>query len=262
MSRRENWIKWDLCSREDPKTKWYLAQFQNKASAYGFFVWVVELLYQTNEGWIDLDLIFLEGVSHELGISVDEAKRSITKLIEAKLFLLEANRFASIRVLKVVENQKNLSSKRSEAGKKGGLNSGFTRSGEAKRSKPKQNEANEADQIRSDQINNTSLYRIDLPCLKFTDQEFKGFVVNYFHGQEEKCLDQIQAANDHLKANGKPVPADCSAYLKGWIRKSKQFECSLPNKNYRFTGQKKSNHEKNMELVAQLKAEEEAKNAQ
>jgi len=218
--RRENWIKWDLSSRQDPGTKWFLSQYQDKARAYGFFIWIVEILYQTNDGWIELDQIFSEGLGSEIGWTPEEVTEAITKLIEAKLFLLQANRFASKKALETFETASKVSLTRSEAGRKGGIKSGTSRNSG---SKAKQNEANEADKIRSEEIR-SNLYIIDLPCIKLEKDKFDELVLNNFHGDKAAAKELCAAASDVLQKDGKPVPADCMAYLRNFKRLNSQFQ--------------------------------------
>lgn len=216
--RRENWIKWELSSRQDPGTKWFLSHYQDKARAYGFFLWIVEVLNQTNDGWIELDQIFAVGLGSEIGWKPDEVIEAITKLIEAKLFLLQDGKFASKKALEGFREASKVSQARAEAGRKGGIKSGTSR---ASGSKTKQNEANEADKIRSDK---KSIYIIDLPCIKLTQDQFNELVLNHFYGDVQKAKELCKAANLVLKKDGRPVPEDCLAYLENFKRLETQFQ--------------------------------------
>lgn len=151
--RPENWIKWDLASREDPATRFFLSKFKDRARAYGFFLWIVEKLYVANDNTLGLeDPIFLEGFADEIGWQPGEVAQAIAWLIQAKLFFAEGDKFGSKRVTRAVQERRALSDRRAEAGRKGGTNSV---SSKQLLSKKKQSQA---DQIRSDQIrsnNNT-----------------------------------------------------------------------------------------------------------
>lgn len=59
--------------------------------------------------------------------------------------------------------------------------------------------------------------------LIFDPMEWAGLVMNHFYGDEAKARDVCEAASDYLAQEGKPMPRDCLAYMRGWIRKSKEF---------------------------------------
>ena len=138
--RPENWMKWELASREDSATRWFLSQYKDKCRAYGFFVWIVEKLYAANDHWLDRDEIFIGGFADETGWLGVEIEEAIAWLIRAKLFIEDGTKFASKKVLREMEWRGHVSNIRAEAGRKGGLNS---RPSKQLLSKKKQSEAEE-----------------------------------------------------------------------------------------------------------------------
>lgn len=63
----------------------------------------------------------------------------------------------------------------------------------------------------------------DPPKLLFDPLDWADLVMNWFNGNEGDCRDSCEAAADYLAQEGRPQPRDCLAYMRGWIRKSKQF---------------------------------------
>lgn len=119
--KRENWIKWDLDSRQDLETRWYLRKFTNRAQAYGLFLYLVEELYNSSDNKLLLEGIFLETASEDMGIPIAELTEAIAKLIEAKIFGSDGLQFWSLKVNSEVVKRDKLSDARSEAGRQGGL---------------------------------------------------------------------------------------------------------------------------------------------
>lgn len=119
--RAENWIKWDLSSREDYATKWFLSHYSDKASAYGFLLWLAETLYHSNDGCVPESEIFYEGFANEIGWSKDSTCLALARLCQANLFFAKGGFIYSKRVLREVEERKTLSVKRSNSGKLGGI---------------------------------------------------------------------------------------------------------------------------------------------
>lgn len=145
--RTENWIKWDLSSRDDPGTRYFLSKYKDKARAYGFFLWIIEKLYCTNDGWLEMeDPIFVEGFSEEIGWDPEEVLQAIAWLIQAKLFITKDGKFASKKGLREREHRELVSERRAEAGKKGGINSALSKQ---LLSKFKQSQA---DEMRGEEI--------------------------------------------------------------------------------------------------------------
>jgi hypothetical protein len=247
MARRENWIKWDLTSRDDPSTKWFLSQYKDKCKAYGFFLFIVELLYQSNDGWLEIDKIFLEGLSSEIGWTTTEIDEAIMKLIEAKLFLLQANRFASRKILKLIEEENNLSNKRSEAGKKGGQNSGVSRKSA---SQSKQNEANEAEREdkrdkKDKNINNKTLI---IPDWILNNSGLTKNLLTWIQQRQQRKKPVSQIALDKNLQAYDQQPERLLAALENSIRNDYQGIFDPPSfKN--GSPQKKSNTEKTMEAA-------------
>lgn len=228
--RAENWIKWDLQSRDDVSTKWFLSHFDDKAKYYGFFLWLVELLYQSNQHWLPFDDMTAEAIASDLGKTAwtkDEVKKTISLLVDAKLFLFdENNNFASKRVLSDCAKRGYLSDVRAEAGRKGGTKS---KGSEQLPSKPEQKEAISLDKIREDKIREEKS-RVDrfLKCLSGTISEHK--VLNYFNKfnfneiempselDTEQCHKAMFVWLVHKLGEGKPYrsPYTFSRLLRYW----------------------------------------------
>lgn len=123
----ENWMKWDIGSDEDKATRWYLSRFDDELSGYGFFVKIVELLYQENDHWLMLDEVFVDGFASRYGWQPESVRQAIAYLIQARLFVAEQTsdglRFASRKVLREVEHRTKKSRVNAENGRKGGLKS-------------------------------------------------------------------------------------------------------------------------------------------
>lgn len=148
----ENWMKWDIHSRSDKFTKFYLNTSTNRAEAYGLLIWLIELCYQESDGWIALDEMTLTVLETELATTKESICKAIAKLIEAKLFIAQEREqvryIASKRALKEIAKRTVISKVRSEVGRKGGINSGISKQTESKpeaiakqiESKPKQRE--------------------------------------------------------------------------------------------------------------------------
>lgn len=126
----ENWIKWDVYSRSDRKTKHYLSLFPHieRAEAYGIFVALVELCYQESDGWLQADEDMKSIIADELGKQMPSISLAIAKLIQAKIFIQnEVNGtpfIASARGLREIAKRAEISQVRRESGKKGGTKSG------------------------------------------------------------------------------------------------------------------------------------------
>lgn len=123
----ENWMKWDIGSEDDDATRWYLSRFDDELSGYGFFVRIVELLYQSSDHWLTLDDIFVEGFASRYGWQPLSVRQAVAWLIQAKLFVQEETadglRFASKKVLRMAEKRQRKSKTNAENGRKGGLKS-------------------------------------------------------------------------------------------------------------------------------------------
>lgn len=129
----ENWIKWDVYSRSDRKTKHYLSLFPHaeRAEAYGIFVALVELCYQESDGWLQADDDMKSIIADELGKQMPSISLAIAKLIQAKIFIQnEVNGtpfIASARGLREIAKRAEISQVRRESGKKGGTKSGTSK---------------------------------------------------------------------------------------------------------------------------------------
>ena len=147
----EFWMKWDLDSLEGTKMKYFLLGFENKDAALGTFLRLVTILYQRDEPWITVDDVFVETYCHESGCSEQHLEQVVDRLCAAGLFCLKQNEaneanhsktFSSNRVLEEIKCRNErlavLSSKRAEAGRKGGINSRGSKQNEANDSKTKQ----------------------------------------------------------------------------------------------------------------------------
>lgn len=125
--KRENWMRWDIDSETDVKTQWFLSRFKDKARALGFFLHVVSRLYQTTDGYIDLDDVFIEGTAAYLGWEKDEVNEALSGLCRARLFFADTcsgkSRLTSFRVQSELLHRKKISISRSEAGKIGAVKS-------------------------------------------------------------------------------------------------------------------------------------------
>jgi len=118
--KTENWFKWDVDFLSDINFRFYLRNQADKASAIGCYLYLVSELYKSKDGWIEQDEIFLGVAADALGWTSEEVRQAIAKQIEARLFIVKQNSFASNRVICELEKRKSLSEKRSEAGRKGG----------------------------------------------------------------------------------------------------------------------------------------------
>lgn len=259
MARNENWIKWDLCSREDHRMRFFLAGWPDKARAYGFFLWIIEKLYATNDGWIDHDEIFSNGFADEIGWSSDEVVQAIAKLIQAKLFLLEANRFASKRVLRALQERAELSKKRSKAGAKGGIKSATSKQVQAS---AKQKQAKSIDEIRSEKRDLSPLrgerapdLKVFAPKISMSDEDYNQLISEF---GADSIRYYLPVCSDWLVSNGK-VKKSPPAFIRNWIRKDvaelKGFYFPKRNQNGRLSNFDKNmiEHEKLVELERQGK---------
>ena len=169
--KRENWLKWDIYSRQNIKTQWFLKEQKNKAQSYGVFVALVEKLYQSSTGWLPLDNIFTEGFAIEFGMQPLEIICIIEKLSDAGLFIIEkmqtdANackdmqphaKFASTRCLEerqiLEEKTEEISAKRSAAANaRWQQNQKVNMQTDASASMSMQTNANHTDKNRIDKI--------------------------------------------------------------------------------------------------------------
>lgn len=205
----EFWMKWDLDSLEGVKTKYFLLGFQNKDEALGTFLRLVTILYQQDEPWLTLDPVFIGTYCHESGSSEEHLHKVVDRLVEAGLFCFKQNQangskvFSSNRVLEELKSRgerlAELSAKRSEAGRKGGINSSASKQRQANSSKPKQIKPDKS-RLEEKRVSNTIINSPDgedtqkpktlkLQELKFPD-----------HLRTEKCKQAVVEWLAHKKA--------------------------------------------------------------
>ena len=134
----EFWCKWNIFSRSDIETSYYLSKFENKVEAYGCFLWLVELCYQSSTGELEVDEIFLESTAAQMGIPATKLQAFMDTLVKAKLSKSKQNLWSSNRAMKDRLRRESTSKVRSEAGRKGGMISGASKH---LLSKTKQNKA-------------------------------------------------------------------------------------------------------------------------
>jgi hypothetical protein len=148
----ENWMKWDISSEQDIKTRWFLNQFQDRARGLGFFVHIVSQMYETNDGWLEVDDIFLETTAEYLGWTKEDVSQAIAKQIQAKLCIMENGKLTSKRTLREIEKRKLISEKRKNAGRKGGTSTTAYKQSQAN-AKQKEAKSTRLDKIRIDKSN-------------------------------------------------------------------------------------------------------------
>lgn len=228
----EFWMKWDLDSLEGTKMKYFLMGFENKDAALGTFLRLVTVLYQRDEPWITLDDVFIETYSHESGCSEQHLEQVIDRLCAAGLFCLKQNEaneanhsktFSSNRVLEEIKCREQrlaeLSLKRAEAGRKGGINSRGSKQNEANDSKAKQTKP-EKSRLDKKRVSNTNINSpdgegVEKPrTLKLTELEFPE------HLKTEKCKQAIVEWLAHKKARRESYKNQDSVnrLLKHWAK--------------------------------------------
>jgi len=162
----EFWCKWNIFSRSDIETSYYLSKFENKAEAYGVFLWLVELCYQSSTGELEVDEIFLESTAAQMGIAADRLPAFMETLVKAKLSKSKQNCWSSNRAMKDRMRRDETSKLRAEAGRKGGTISGASKH---LLSKSKQIKAKTLDKNRLDLNNSTT--DVALPVSKKPDRK-------------------------------------------------------------------------------------------
>src|SRR5258708_5059586 len=105
---------------------------EHKARGYGLFWIIVEMLHEDSTRWMDLDEMTYVSIKKESGESVLFIQEFINQCIHRyKVFIVEANRFTTDRVLRNIDKRMGISENRAEAGRK---------SGEVRRQKSEENE--------------------------------------------------------------------------------------------------------------------------
>lgn len=231
MARDECWLKHDSRSRLDPKMSAYLQSAG--MLGYGVFWALLEVLHYQNDHEIDLETE-KRGLAAQFGIVLEQFESVVKWSIDAGLLRLENGKLYQSKLKQEQANRsktkQDITNKRSEAGRLGGLKSGLVRSGDVEgppesipivRSKTKQRQANEPEEKRGEEN------RLDLflpkkvllhfaPKISLTEESHKSLVDEF---GTDSVLYHFKACSDWLLSNGK-TKKDPAAFVRNWIRKS------------------------------------------
>ncbi|MCP4372978.1 MAG: DUF4373 domain-containing protein [Deltaproteobacteria bacterium] len=157
--KKKNFFSHDVNASHDPKLIALIADYGMEG--YGFYWIMIEMLHDQG-GYIKRFPKLADGIAHKIRSKPEAVLKQIEALLHDYELLLEsASGIYSPRVLANLEFQKFMSDKKSEAGRKGGINSGKKRNTKQPLSKTKHTfEANEANEAHNITLNNITLNKI------------------------------------------------------------------------------------------------------
>ena len=117
MKQTSFWFRHDCDAHQDERCSALIAR--HGMAGYGFYWSVIERLYQSSDGQLDMRMI--DGFAYHLRVPLDDVKQMLTTCFEVGLLVLDGEHFYSHRLLEERKRLDVIRKKRKIAGRKGGL---------------------------------------------------------------------------------------------------------------------------------------------
>jgi hypothetical protein len=227
VAKEAYYFSHDSNARHDPKCSALINDFG--AEGYGIFWMIIEILSEQEGYKLRKFSKLYEGLSRQIWVDAEKIRSIIEAMLHEYELLVQDDSFIwSESLLKRMMIKEEKRNKKVEAGRKGGIKSGFSRKKEAT---TKQNEAvleaNEAKEIKVKEIKVKEIKEKDLKDIKrvysenvqLTEIEYQKLVSE--HGQDfaDECVSTLC---NYKGASGKKYKSDYKAILTWVIDKVKE----------------------------------------